>query len=46
MEAVLDGVVLQIGDEAGEVDGGHAASLPRCGDLPSTSWMQRLGRPS
>jgi hypothetical protein len=29
MEPVVDGMVLEIGDEPGDVDGGHGASLPR-----------------
>ena len=29
VEAVVDGVVLEVGDEPGDVDDGHAASLPR-----------------
>ena len=29
VEAVVDGVVLEVGDEPGDVDGGHGPSLPR-----------------
>jgi hypothetical protein len=29
VEAVLDGVVLELADESRDVDGGHGPSLPR-----------------
>ncbi len=29
VEPVVDGVILEIGDEAGDVDDGHGTSLPR-----------------
>src|SRR5690606_2683313 len=35
VEAVVDGVILQIGDEACDVDGGHASSLPCPTDRPA-----------
>jgi hypothetical protein len=29
VEAMVDGMVLELGDESGDVDGGHVPSLPR-----------------